>query len=34
MGIGSGTRSVGSVRVWKCKDSLSYGLSIAMQKYR
>jgi hypothetical protein len=30
MGIGSGTRFVGSVRVWKRKDSLFYGLSIAM----
>lgn len=30
MGLGSGTRFVGSVRVWKCKGSLFYGLSIAM----
>lgn len=34
LGLGSGTRSVGSAGVWRCKESLFYGLSIAMQKYR
>lgn len=34
LGLGSGTRSVGSAGVWRCKESVFYGLSIAMQKYR